>query len=53
MLDGAFWDGARFGMPRRGGEEVVCTYPPTPSRAAVRARPLYGLVGVTSVCTYF
>ena len=44
MLDGAFWDGARFGMPGRGGGEVVCTYPPHPRGApdpsgAVEARP--------------
>ena len=38
MLDGAFWDGARFGMPRRGGEEVVCTYPPTRGPRRARGR---------------
>ena len=56
MLDGAFWDGARFGMPRRGGR--LRGAPPYRSRMYVHppqhpggARPLYGLVGVTSVCT--
>ena len=54
MLDSAFWDGARFGMPRRGGRlRAYRGAPPYRSRMYPPTRGGGGLVGVTSVCTYF